>query len=155
MPPHAANDNKAIHTSAMPNPARNSLRKMERLHGKKSIEALFRSGSSYTASPIRMLYIARGIPDAGSMAAAFSVPSKTFKNAVDRNLLKRRMREAYRQNKTTLYDTVRKAKVQCTAMFIYIAKSKLPYSEIESKLLVTLHHLQKRIEHEESADSAH
>lgn len=135
---------------------RKYLRKKERLHGKKPFDDLFHHGKRYIAAPIKALYSIStrvGLPSE-PVEAAFSVPSKTFRRAVDRNVLKRRMREAYRINKMVVYDAATAANAGCSVVFIYISKSKLPYSEIESKLLVTLHHLRKKIEHEESADRA-
>lgn len=121
------------------------------------MEALFDKGRSFAVGPVKAFYMispASSTQSVEPVIAAFSVPSKIFKRAVDRNELKRRMREVYRQNKEIVRNAAIGAKLQCFVMFIYIAKNKLPYSEIESKLLVTLHHLRKKIEYEESINNA-
>lgn len=136
---------------------RKSLRKNERLYGKNALDALFDRGRTIFAAPVRAVYLIeknKTNDNTEPLRAAFSVPSKSFKRAVDRNLLKRRMREAYRKNKNDTADSARQANLNCTVMFIYTAKEILPYSEIEAKLLVTLQHLHKKIGNEKGADRA-
>ena len=79
-----------------------SFKKKERLSGSKSISHLFHEGKSLSAFPVRILYtIGEGpLP----IKVAISVPKRLFKRAVDRNLLKRRIREAYRLNKPGFYN---------------------------------------------------
>ena len=62
-----------------------------------------------------------------------SVPKRNFKRAVDRNLLKRRIREAYRLNKSILVDNEK-----LLIAYIYTAKEILAYAEIEKKLVAGL-----------------
>jgi ribonuclease P protein component len=122
---------------------RNTLRKDERLFERKAIETLFNEGRSYMAAPIRVLWVRNKKESVVPVRAAFSAPSKVFKRAVDRNLIKRQMREAYRQNKSGLFEVALKEHMECLLMFIYTGRTKLPYSEIESKIVVILQHLSK------------
>lgn len=71
-----------------------------------------------------------------TVKVAFSVPKRNFKKAVTRNLLKRRMREAYRKNK--IFETGLEG--TCSLMFIYSGNKINPYAEIESKIVLTLQH---------------
>ena len=80
---------------------------------------------------------------------AFSVPKRIFKKAVTRNLLKRRMREAYRKNKIVI---PRGADIEKTGMddtyalmFIYSARKINLYPEIESKIVLTLQHFKTAV----------
>ena len=66
---------------------------MERLKGKKQIEKLFVSGRSIGAFPLRLVYIETEIIN----KVGVSVSKKHFKNAVDRNKIKRAAREAFRR----------------------------------------------------------
>ena len=72
------------------------------------------------------------------MQTAFIVSSKTFKKAVDRNKIKRRMREAFRTQKNDVYSFMEKKGTKCGIIFIYIAKDIAPFVEIEAKINLSL-----------------
>ena len=63
---------------------------------------LFETGRSVYAPPLKFIYNLEGT-GSHPVAMAVSVPKRLFKKAVDRNLIKRRIREAYRLNKNELY----------------------------------------------------
>jgi ribonuclease P protein component len=117
-----------------------SLKKREILRSKKSIKELFNSGSSFILYPFKVQYL----PDFNSPnnQVLFSVSKRNFKKAVDRNLLRRRIREAYRLNKSLLLADEKEASSISIAL-IYIGKFKLPYAEIEDKLKQVLVRLNK------------
>jgi ribonuclease P protein component len=73
-----------------------TLPKEERLHGKKDISRLLDSGKWGSAGCIRYCFIPN---DSDCSRLMVSVPKRFFKKAVKRNLLKRRIREAYRRGK--------------------------------------------------------
>ena len=77
----------------------NTLGRSERLKSEKAISELFETGISLVVQPIRLIYQLRTSAENFPVKVGFVVPKKNFKRAVDRNLLKRRMREAYRLNK--------------------------------------------------------
>lgn len=88
---------------------RNTLKKSERLNHKKDIELLFTSGAkSILAYPIRAVYMAfpkeEAEHDDKCNAILLSVSKRYFKHSVDRNHVKRQLREAYRTNKYILKD---------------------------------------------------
>ena len=84
----------------MDNPPRRTFRKSERLCSKKVIDALFASGNkSFSAFPLRVVYMERPEPVSQVL---ISVSKRHFKHAVDRNCVKRQIREAYRLNKDLL-----------------------------------------------------
>lgn len=117
-----------------------SLKKREILRSKKSIKELFNSGSSFFLYPFKVQYL----PDFNSPnnQVLFSVSKRNFKKAVDRNLLRRRIREAYRLNKSLLLADEKEA-FSISIALIYISKFKLPYTEIENKLKQVLVRLNK------------
>lgn len=108
-----------------------SLKKHEILRSKKEIKELFENGSSFFLYPFKVQYL----PNSNSQnnQVLFTVSKRNFKKAVDRNLLRRRMREAYRLNKNILISD-QKGPLSISIALIYISKFKLPYVEIEDKL---------------------
>src|SRR6188474_2781975 len=79
-----------------------TLNKTERLKRRKIIEQLFSEGRAVTAFPIRVQYKLVNQPETAQLQAGFSVSSRNFKKAVDRNRIKRLLREAYRLQKNSL-----------------------------------------------------
>lgn len=75
-----------------------------------------------------------------------SVSRKNFKKATDRNLIKRRIKEAYRKNKQGFYTFLDDRQLHCLLAFVYTSREILPYKEIEKKIILTLHKLQEEIE---------
>lgn len=111
-----------------------SLPKSERLYKKKDIQELFDKGSSFYLYPFRVLVQKHSAQEINQVL--FSVSKKNFKRAVDRNLIKRRMREAYRLNKATLPNA---AKLQMA--YIYTAKNILAFDLIRDKMIATFKQL--------------
>jgi ribonuclease P protein component len=113
--------------------------KTERLNNKKLIKELFDKGSSFFLYPFKVFY--KPAPPNSRTQVLFSIPKRNFKKAVDRNKIKRRLRESYRRNKTILYDKD-KNDVSFLIAYIYISKEILSYKEIEDKLKSSLMRLQ-------------
>lgn len=120
-----------------------SFSKSEKLTGKKKIEELFRSGSSFYLDVFQVKYQSIS-GEEQSHRVLITVPKKNFKRAVDRNLLKRRIREAYRLNKKFL---IRENQNEFFYIaFIYLSKNILTFKEIEDQLIACLKRLGNVIE---------
>lgn len=116
-----------------------SFSRNERLKSRKLISRLFKAGHSYVAYPLRVVWLPVDEEEqqfAGFEGApaqlAISVPKRSFKTAVARNLLKRRIREAYRLNKQHWYGKLSAGGPRLALMLVYIAKEELTFEEIES-----------------------
>lgn len=112
------------------------FKKEERLHSKKMIEKLFTEGDSFLVYPFKVVYLNTDFPGKYPVKAAFAVSKKLFRKAVHRNLIKRRMRESYRQNKHMMYSA--NCQTGQSVIFIYIAKEILPFQIIEKATIRAL-----------------
>jgi ribonuclease P protein component len=108
--------------------------KAERLCSKALMEKLFHGGHTFTLFPFRVLWLEEKLDSPFPVQIAFSVPKRNFKRAVDRNLLKRRSREAYRKNKFRLYEFLQLHNQSITLLLVYITKEKILYDIVENKI---------------------
>ena len=113
--------------------ARKKFHKEERLCSQKIISSLFEDGNVFYSGVLKVIWKLNETSLA-STQAAFSAPKKPFKLAVTRNLIKRRMREAYRNNKHLLYDRLSEKNVSLTLFFIMKAENIPDYSTIETSI---------------------
>jgi ribonuclease P protein component len=109
--------------------------KEERLCNKRLIDGLFHNGSSFLCYPFKASWLFIDEPQQAPAQILFSVSKKRFKRAVDRNLIKRRMREAYRLNKQIqLYDLLTGADKKIVLLVGYIGKEIADYAFMEKKM---------------------
>jgi len=102
-----------------------TLRRNERLSLKRQIDRLFAEGSSFAAYPLRVVFLREPKADPLSTAATLiSVPKKRLKHAVDRNYVRRRIRECYRLNKQPLTDLLSSGAEMMLIAFIYLAAER-------------------------------
>jgi ribonuclease P protein component len=110
-----------------------TFKKEERLCSKKQFDRLFAEGTSFLVYPLKVVFVKNENNTRFPVQAAFAVSKKIFKRAVKRNLLKRRMREAYRINKPEFYFQCGENKL--ALIFIYIGKEVVGYRQIETAVI--------------------
>ncbi|MDP5092421.1 MAG: ribonuclease P protein component [Polaribacter sp.] len=117
-----------------------TLGKQERLKSRKLIEKLFTDGKSVKNFPLRMVFLQVPHTSTFPIQAAFSVPKRNFKRAVDRNRIKRLLRETYRLQKEIVYSKLEKPTI---CMISYIGREEMSFDELFSKMTNLLHLLMK------------
>lgn len=123
-----------------------TFKKEERLCNKKLIDELFHNGSSFLCYPFKASWLFVDEPVKPPVQILFSVSKRRYKRAVDRNLIKRRMRESYRLNKQQhLYDTIMIEDKRIILSIGFIGKEIVDYDFMEKKMLKLLIQLSTEI----------
>lgn len=107
-----------------------TFNKTEKLKSEKLIEKLFLEGKSVVAYPLRLVYIETIFDDSVKAKVGVSVSKRHFKRAVDRNRIKRLMREAYRLQKATFFNN---SSSSYALMILYIGKDKTDFETLKQK----------------------
>lgn len=116
-----------------------TFKKEERLCNKKLIDKLFHNGSSFLCYPFKASWLLIDEPMQFPVQILFSVSKRRYKHAVDRNLIKRRMREVYRLNKQKhLYDALNSSNKKIVLSVGFIGKEIAEYDFSEKKMLKLL-----------------
>ena len=110
-----------------------SLGKREHLKSNLSIQDLLKNGQTITASPLRIYWKTSSISlQKTPVKIAFSVPKRKFKRAVDRNLIKRRMREAYRRNKYILVDSLPDKELNVRLIVLFLSDEFISFDHLDT-----------------------
>ena len=126
---------------------RYTLGKNDRLKSRKAIEHLFAKGNSFSISPLRILYtLSPAVTPAThpmNLQVGFAVSSRNFKKAVDRNRIKRLMREAWRLQKNELQLSLPLASQSLHIFLIYTGKELPEYTLVFEKTALAITRLLK------------
>ena len=121
-----------------------TFQKTERLTGEIRIKELFEKGEFLLSYPFRVGYVVVSESDV-PVKVVISVPKKRFKHAIDRNRIKRLIRESYRLNKKSLYEILEEKGYAIHLAVSYISSDKLPYDVIQKKWVETIGKLGKNL----------
>ena len=127
--------------------------KAEKLKSRKQIDALYAGGRSLAVFPLRVKY--RFLPGTANVVpiqAGVSVSKRAFKRAVDRNRIKRLLREAYRLQKADLLQTAATQQLQAHIFFMYTDKSLPAFDVIYRAMATCLQQLQQKALRYENPD---
>lgn len=110
-----------------------TLPKTERISSRLTIEQLVNSRKAVYKYPIKCYYAVNQLSDALAVSRmAVSVPKRLFKHAVDRNRIKRLVREAYRLNKGRCLQPLADSGCQADMLFLFAGKELPQFAQIES-----------------------
>jgi ribonuclease P protein component len=130
-------------------PKQFTLGKDERLKSRKAIEQLFKEGKSFAVTPFRVYYS----PAALALQFGVGVSTRNFKKAVDRNRIKRLMREAYRLQKNNLQLSLNEKQKGLNLFFIYTGKELPDYKLVSDKVNIILEKLLKLLNENNTSNS--
>lgn len=124
-----------------------TLGKNEKLKSRKDIEQLFSQGKKLSENPLIFFYQLNESKE-NFLKMGVGISSRSFKKAVDRNKIKRLIREAWRMQKNDLHNSLAKKNQQANIFIIYTGKEMPPYQEIAHAIKNTLVKLDKIIQKE-------
>lgn len=118
-----------------------TLAAQNRLKSKKLFEEIFASGKSLRTADLMLVYKIVTLPVGISSQAAFSVPKRRFKKAVDRNYLKRLMREAYRHQRPGMENLIKIKNFQVALVFVFTGHQSTHFERVSQKISLLLQQL--------------
>ncbi len=120
-----------------------TLSKSERLCRKTLLEELLASELSFVKYPFRVVYKVSSIPGEFPARIAISVGKKRFKRAVKRNRVKRLVREAFRLNKSILYNEIPEGQT-IDILVIYLENTLPTFAKTEKAVKAILQKIANR-----------
>lgn len=120
---------------------RNTLSSTERLKSRKGLDTLMTTGKVLRADPLLLHYLAVPYTASSPVQIAFSVPKRRMKLAVDRNRMKRRMREAYRKNKHELLSWCEQRQTGMLLMLVFRHGPEPNHGLAQEKIVLLLKRL--------------
>lgn len=119
-----------------------SYNSIEKLKSKKQLDALFKNSKTFTVFPIKLFYALQEQQD-NSIKTGVGVSSRNFKKAVQRNRVKRLLREAYRLEKEPLHTYLNSNKKQLALFLLFIDKELPQYDTLKAKMKLCIQRLIK------------
>ena len=125
-------------------PAKFSYNKKEKLKSRKHLQQLFTKGKTFTVFPIKVFFALNETQD-NFIKTSVGVSSRNFKKAVDRNYVKRSLREVYRTEKIVLTEFLKQNNKQINLFLLYVDKVLPEHNLLKQKMKKALEKLQQQL----------
>jgi ribonuclease P protein component len=125
--------------------SRFGLDKKQKLKSRKLIAEVFANGKNFSVYPLRVTYLLKKNIQPPGIQIGVTASKKNFKRAVDRNRIKRLLREAYRLQKNELLEKVKEADLHCSVFFLFTGRELVSYKEVSDCMAKVLEQLHKRL----------
>jgi ribonuclease P protein component len=122
-----------------------SYGRKEKLKGLKLHEHVFSQGKSFTVFPIKIFYLQPDVPLDFPAKVGVGVSTRNFKKAVERNRIKRLLRESYRTEKLLLHKYLKEHNRQVIVFLLYIDKTLPNFKTLKTKMPLIFEQLIKRL----------
>lgn len=124
---------------------RKKIFKAERLKSRKAIQRLFSGQSpSFAQYPVRLIFLEREVEGGVPVSITVSVPKRKFPKAVDRNRIRRQVKETWRLNKHRLYKKLPPDSPGFDFVLLYVAREPVPFAQIEQAVQVMIRRFLKK-----------
>ncbi len=121
------------------------LERGEKLKSRKQIKGLFLKNRHVFSYPVKLIWAPSNKVEDFPVRLLVSVSKRSFKKAVDRNRMKRIIREAYRKNKSIIYSEISQDENQNLLGILYVAKELLAYDEVEAGIIKGLKKMKREL----------
>ena len=111
---------------------KHTLGKQERLKSNLAIQDLLKNGRRVSEYPLKIYWSISDPLQNSPCRMAVLVPKHRFKRAVDRNLMKRRIRESYRQNKYLIYDPLQQTELKIVLIILFLSDEFIPFESLDA-----------------------
>ena len=128
-----------------------TLEKADKLKRRKLIEQLFSEGDRVKSYPFHMVFLPVDYEKITTLQVGFSVPKRNIKLAVNRNRIKRLMREVYRKNKNIFSENLNEKYI---FMIVYTARNEMEYADLELAMKKIAAKFRSKIESEMNQENA-
>lgn len=123
-----------------------SFGKKEKLKSKILITQLFEEGKGISVYPLKLIYLSTEKQEI-SIKSAVTVSKRNFKSAVDRNRIKRLLRESYRRNKAEVFNNT---DANFAFLFLYLGKDMPTFEQLDHKMKLILNKFKLQIDEKNS-----
>lgn len=130
---------------------RYTFKKEERLSRKKIIDNLFKHGKSFYINPFRVIYLKESEEGPFPAQVLITISRKSYHNTPERNMIRRKIREAYRYSKTEFYEALNSKQMKCAFAMIYNGSISLSNEEIRQKINLCLKRLIRELNEHSSS----